>query len=50
MKALTQRQKTALEKHRKHHTKKHMTMMIKLMQQGKSFSESHTMTMKKVGK
>ena len=32
------------------HTRKHMEEMRKLMLKGKTFTEAHTMTMKKVGK
>tara|TARA_R100001463_G_scaffold63025_1_gene115973 strand:- start:285 stop:494 length:210 start_codon:yes stop_codon:yes gene_type:complete len=49
-KALTQRQKDTLKRHSVHHTKKHMTMMRKLMKSGKTFTQSHKMAMKKVGK
>ena len=49
-KELTQRQKDALKRHAEHHSKKHIAMMTKLMKEGKSFSESHKMTMKKIGK
>jgi len=47
---LTTRQKTTLEKHKKHHTTKHMTEMRKLMRSGKTFTQSHKIAMKKVGK
>ena len=47
---LTQRQKDALKKHSKHHTKKHISEMTKLMKQGKSLGESHKITQKKDGK
>ena len=47
---LTDRQKKALANHSKHHTKKHMDMMKKLMREGKTFTESHKITMKKIGK
>mgnify|MGYP004454196869 CR=1 FL=1 len=47
---LTKRQIDSLNKHKKHHTKKHMDLMKKLMREGKSFDESHNMAMKKVGK
>jgi hypothetical protein len=47
---LTQRQKDTLKRHEKHHTKKHIKEMTKLMKQGKTFSESHKIAMKKVGK
>ena len=50
MVALTKRQKTTLQKHNKHHTAKHMTEMRKLMRGGKTFTQSHKMAMKKVGK
>jgi len=47
---LTQRQKDTLKKHSKHHTKKHISEMTRLMKQGKTFGESHKIVMKKVGK
>ena len=50
MAALTERQKTTLKKHSKHHTAKHMTEMRKLMRGGKTFTQSHKIAMKKVGK
>ena len=49
-KELTQRQKDTLKKHSKHHTAKHMTEMRKLMRGGKTFTQSHKIAMKKVGK
>ena len=48
--ALTKTQKTTLKKHSSHHTKKHMTSMKKNMAKGKSFSKSHSIAMKKVGR
>ena len=47
---LTKRQEDTLTRHSEHHTKKHMTMMRKLMKEGKTFKEAHNMTMKKIGK
>tara|TARA_Y100001972_G_C7489128_1_gene248183 strand:- start:162 stop:356 length:195 start_codon:yes stop_codon:yes gene_type:complete len=47
---LTQRQKDAMKRHSKHHTKAHMDNMTKLMKGGKTFMEAHKITMKKVGK
>ena len=47
---LTDRQIETLEKHKEHHTKKHMDMMIKLMKEGKTFTEAHKIGMDKVGK
>ena len=47
---LTQRQKDPMKRHSKHHTKKHMDEMTKLMKGGKTFGEAHKIAMKKVGK
>ena len=47
---LTQRQKDTMKRHSKHHTKKHMDTMSKLMKGGKTFGEAHKIAMKKVGK
>ena len=47
---LTKKQKSTLDKHKVHHTAKHMALMKKLMNQGKSFTESHKIAMKRVGK
>jgi len=49
-KKLTKRQADALKRHSAHHTRKHMSEMKKLMQQGKTFGESHKIAMKRVGK
>tara|TARA_R100001369_G_scaffold64324_1_gene91573 strand:+ start:988 stop:1152 length:165 start_codon:yes stop_codon:yes gene_type:complete len=49
-KKLTQRQKTTLNKHSKHHTKKHMSRMKTAMKKGKTFGASHKKAMKKVGR
>ena len=51
-KELTSRQKTALANHKKKgtHTRKHMEEMKKLMLKGKTFTEAHRLTMRKVGK
>ena len=47
---LTEAQKNKLKQHKEHHTQKHMTMMRKLMREGKSFTKAHNETMKKIGK
>ena len=47
---LTEKQKNLLNKHKVHHTAKHMEMMKKLMKQGKSFTQAHKLAMKSVGK
>ena len=50
MAELTKRQKELMKKHKKHHTPRHMRMMTTLMKNdGKSFSEAHKETQKKVG-
>jgi hypothetical protein len=47
---LTKRQKQTLAKHKVHHTAKHMAEMRRLMNKGKTFTQSHRLAMKKVGK
>jgi len=47
---LTESQKKQLEKHSKHHSKKHMEMMKRDMRYGACFSCAHKKAMKKVGK
>jgi hypothetical protein len=49
-KKLTQRQMDTLKRHSVHHTTKHMNEMMRLMKSGKTFTESHKLAMKKVGK
>tara|TARA_E500000081_G_C5860977_1_gene230637 strand:+ start:194 stop:346 length:153 start_codon:yes stop_codon:yes gene_type:complete len=49
MAELTKRQQATMKKHKKHHTPRHMRMMTNLMKQGKSFTQAHTETQKKVG-
>ncbi len=49
-KALSILQKRLMTEHKKHHTKKHLEEMKKLMLQGYCFQQAHTITMKKVGK
>ena len=52
MKELTKRQEDALARHKKKntHTRKHMEEMKRLMRKGLSFTESHRVAMKNVGK
>ena len=47
---LTTKQKSVLLKHKKHHSSKHMSLMKKLMNDGKSFTVAHKMAQKEVGK
>lgn len=49
-KQLTDKQKEMLEKHKVHHTAKHMAMMRKLMREGSSFTAAHKKAQKEVGK
>ena len=49
-KQLTQRQKDTLKRHSVHHTSKLMAELRRLMKAGKTFTESHKMAMRKVGK
>ena len=50
LRKLTKKEKDTLEKHKVHHTKKHMNMMKELMRNGMTFQKSHTITMKYIGK
>ena len=50
MKKLTDRQEATMKRHSKHHTRKHMALMRRLMIQGKSFGQAHKAAQKKVGK
>ena len=49
MAKLTPKQIITLNKHSKHHSKKHMDMM-KLMREGSTFKAAHTAAQKQVGK
>ena len=48
-KVLTKRQLVTLERHKKHHTNKHISEMKKAMVAGKSFGQAHKLAQKKVG-
>ena len=47
---IDKKEKKILKKHKKHHTAKHMAFMRKEMNKGKTFTQAHTLAMKKVGK
>jgi hypothetical protein len=47
---LTKRQGTALQKHAKHHSAKHMQFMRSKMKAGDTFTTAHRAALKKVGK
>ena len=50
MAGLTARQANAMKRHSQHHTAKHIRAMATAMKKGKTFSQSHKMAQKKVGK
>jgi len=47
--SLSKRQKKTLGKHSKHHTKKHMSLMKRLMKSGTTFSAAHKKAQQQVG-
>ena len=50
MAKLTKRQQLALERHKEHHTPKHMAYMRKVMREGKTFTQAHREAQRKVGR
>ena len=50
LKKLTKRQVATLRKHRAHHTKKHMQVMVRAMKEGKTFTQAHRLAQRRVGK
>ena len=50
MAKLTPKQIVTLNNHSKHHSKKHMDMMRKIMREGKTVNAAHTAAQKEVGK
>ena len=44
-KKLTPRQLATLKKHSKHHTAKHMKVMVKDMKEGKTFTQAHKLSL-----
>ena len=50
LKGLTSIQKKQMSKHKTHHTKSHLRSMAVAMRKGKTFSQSHNIAMRKVGK
>ena len=47
---LNKRQVSAMRRHARHHTKKHLRAMVTAMRKGSTFTQSHKVAMKKVGK
>ncbi len=50
MSGLNKRQTTAMKKHSKHHTAKHIRVMVTAIKKGSTFIQSHKTAMKKAGK
>ena len=50
MSGLNKRQTETMGKHSKHHSSKHIKYMVASIKKGKTFTESHKLAMKKVGK
>jgi hypothetical protein len=48
--SLTKRQQASMKRHGKHHTSKHLREMVKSMNRGRTFTQSHKSAMRKVGK
>jgi|TARA_Y100000361_G_scaffold153474_1_gene175370 ferritin-like protein len=46
---LNKRQISAMRKHAKHHTAKHLRMMVSRMKKGATFTASHKQAQRKVG-
>ena len=50
MKGLNKRQKSAMRRHKTHHTAKHLRAMVTAMRKGETFTQSHKTAMKKAGR
>ena len=50
LKKLTKRQIATLRRHRSHHTKKHMQVMVRAMKEGKTFTQAHKLAQRKGGR
>ena len=50
LKGLNKSQKSAMRRHSKHHTKKHIRVMVSAMRKGRTFGQSHKSAMIKVGR
>tara|TARA_R100001510_G_C7487908_1_gene97025 strand:- start:119 stop:298 length:180 start_codon:yes stop_codon:yes gene_type:complete len=48
--SLNKRQQGAMKRHAKHHTAKHIRMMVNAMKKGATFGGSHKIAMKKIGR
>ena len=50
LEGLNKRQKTTMKRHGEHHSAKHLREMVKAMNRGRTFTQSHKSAMRKVGK
>tara|TARA_R110000822_G_scaffold287052_1_gene408351 strand:- start:885 stop:1064 length:180 start_codon:yes stop_codon:yes gene_type:complete len=50
LKGLSSTQKSQMQTHKVHHTKRHLSKMATEMRRGKTFTQSHTIAKRLVGK
>ena len=50
LKGLTRTQRTQMQTHKVHHTKRHLSKMATEMRKGKTFAQSHTIAQRIIGK
>ena len=50
LKGLSRIQKSQMQTHKVHHTKRHLSKMATEMRRGKTFTQSHTIAKRLVGK
>jgi len=50
LKGLNKRQISAMKRHAKHHTAKHLRSMVTAMKKGRTFTQSHKSAIRKVGR
>ena len=48
-KEISPKDEDKLKEHRKHHTQKHMDMMVRMMREGSTFEEAHDAAKAEVG-
>ena len=50
LKGLTRAQRTQMQTHKVHHTKRHLSKMATEIRKGKTFAQSHTIAQRIIGK
>ena len=50
LKGLTKGQKSQMQRHKRHHTKRHLAKMASEMRKGRTFMQSHRTAQRMVGK